>query len=87
MDGLAAATGPWLAGRVVDLTRLCLSATGDAERHRAAQPRLKVLSDQLTAVVFARWGALAALVCARAEARAQMMRTSTAITRIAHNGE
>jgi len=87
LDGLDAATGPALAGQVVDLTTLCLSATRDAERQRTTQLRLRVLSRQLTAVVFTRWGALAALVCARSEARAQMMKTSTAITRIAHNGE
>ncbi len=33
MDGLAAATGPWLVGHVLDLTTLRLSATRAAANH------------------------------------------------------
>lgn len=41
MDGFAAATGPWLAGHVVDLTALRLGAVRAAANHavdEAARP-------------------------------------------------
>ena len=48
MDGLAAASGPWLAGQVVDLTTLRLGATRaasqavmEAARHRAVIEQAK----------------------------------------------
>ena len=37
MDGLAAATGPWLAGQVVDLTTLRLGATRAATNHAVSE--------------------------------------------------
>ena len=87
MDGLAAATGPWLAGQVVDLHHALSERDRDAERQRMAPASADGAGELADRGGLARWGALAALACARAEARAQMMRRSTAINRIAQNGE